>query len=212
MLLREIDLRHTIVDRFAECFVDHRDPGAVEHPLRDLLAQRTMAIALGYEDLNDHDNLRRDEMLALAVGKVDITGDSRVRQRDRGAPLAGKSTLNRLELTQPDADASERYKKIVANETALKTFWIDLYLATHPERPEQIVIDFDATDDRIHGQQEGRFYHPRNGSCERRRAANHCIPMTCPKSSTHLNGVPTFSDKSYEYKRSDSSSTLNSRI
>ena len=158
-LLREVNERYGLIERFAACFTDHRDPDLIEHSARDLIAQRVMALALGYEDLNDHDDLRRDELLAVAVGKVDVTGASRVRERDRGAPLAGKSTLNRLELTPGDADASHRYKKIVGDEKALANVWVDLYVATQRERPKRIVIDLDATDDRLHGQQEGRFFH-----------------------------------------------------
>lgn len=116
-------------------------------------------VALGYEDLNDHDDLRHDPLLATLVGKVDPTGQDRQRERDRGKPLAGKSTLNRLELTLPDADRESRYKKIVINEDAVDRFFIDTFLQAHPEPPERIVIDFDATDDPLHGNQEGRFFH-----------------------------------------------------
>jgi hypothetical protein len=159
LLLREIEERFGLIDRFAQCFTDHRDQSAVEHSSRDLIAQRVYALALGYEDLNDHDELRKDELLAVAVGKKDVTGADRARERDKGSPLAGKSTLNRLELAPPDADASSRYKKIVADEKALANVWTDLYIATQPARPERIVIDLDATDDPIHGAQEGRFFH-----------------------------------------------------
>ena len=159
LLLREIEQRFGLIDRFDDCFTDHRDPDLVEHSARDLIAQRVYALALGYEDLNDHDELRKDELLAVAVGKKDVTGADRPRERDKGKPLAGKSTLNRLELSTPDADAASRYKKIVADEEALSRVWADLYIATQPRRPERIVIDLDATDDPIHGAQEGRFFH-----------------------------------------------------
>ena len=159
LLLREVEERLGLIDRFADCFTDYRDPAQVEHSARDLIAQRVYALALGYEDLNDHDELRKDELLAVAVGKKDVTGADRPRERDKGKPLAGKSTLNRLELAPPDADASSRYKKIVADEKALARVWSDLYIATQRERPERIVIDLDATDDPIHGAQEGRFFH-----------------------------------------------------
>jgi hypothetical protein len=100
VLLREVEKRAGITRQFAACFTDHRDPGLIEHPVQDLVAQRVYALALGYEDLNDHDELRRDPLLATLVGKADPTGRRRVRARDAGKALAGKSTLNRLELTR----------------------------------------------------------------------------------------------------------------
>jgi hypothetical protein len=159
LLLREVEHRFGLIERFADCFVDHRDGDLIEHPVRDLIAQRTLGLCLGYEDLNDHDQLRSDELLAAAVGKQDVTGSSRPRERDRGKALAGKSTLNRLELTPADADATHRYKKIVGDEKRLAGLWTDLYVRTQSKRPERIVIDLDATDDRLHGGQEGRFFH-----------------------------------------------------
>jgi hypothetical protein len=98
LLLREVEQRTGIIRQFAACFVDHRDPELIEHTVEELVAQRVYALALGYEDLNDHDRLRLDPLLATLVGKEDPTGESRLRERDRGKPLAGKSTLNRLEL------------------------------------------------------------------------------------------------------------------
>jgi hypothetical protein len=159
LLLREVEHRYGLIERFAGCFVDHRDEDLIEHSVRDLVAQRVVGLCLGYEDLNDHDQLRSDELLAAAVGKEDVTGSSRSRERDRGNALAGKSTLNRLELTPADADASHRYKKIVGDERELARLWVDLYVQTQPKRPERIVIDLDATDDPVHGGQEGRFFH-----------------------------------------------------
>ena len=114
LLLREVEARTGILRRFAACFTDHRDPDRVEHTVGELLAQRVFALALGYEDLNDHDTLRHDPLLAVLVGKADPTGQDRRRNEDRGKSLAGKSTLNRLELTPVGADAKSRYKKIVA--------------------------------------------------------------------------------------------------
>ena len=110
ILLREVEQRTGIIRRFAGCFVDHRDPELIEHSVYELLCQRVGALALGYEDLIDHDTLRHDPLLALLVGKADPTGADRVRRRDRGKPLAGKSTLNRLELTPAGADAQSRYQ------------------------------------------------------------------------------------------------------
>ena len=102
LMLQKLEQRTGIVRRFAACFIDYRKPDQIEHPLLDLIAQRVFGLALGYEDLNDHDELRRDPMLAIALGKDDVKGERRRRAQDRGKALAGKSTLNRLELTAPD--------------------------------------------------------------------------------------------------------------
>jgi hypothetical protein len=159
LLLREIESRTKVVEQFAGCFTDHRNPDLIEHTAGDLVAQRVFGLALGYEDLNDHDDLRSDPLLAVAVGKTDPKGKTRVRERDRGKALAGKSTLNRLELTKADATAGERYKKIVLDGDAVDQLLVDLFLQAHPEPPEEIEIDLDATDDPLHGKQEGRFFH-----------------------------------------------------
>ena len=143
----------------AECFVDHRDGDLIEHTVSDLLRQRVFGLALGYEDLNDHDELSRDPLLAAVVGKREPSGQGRRSRRDRGRPLAGKSTLNRLELTEADADASRRYKKIVLDFEAMRSLFVSIFLEAHDQPPEQIVIDLDATDDPLHGRQEGRFFH-----------------------------------------------------
>jgi hypothetical protein len=159
MLLREVEQKTGIIRQFAACFTDHRDPELIEHSLYDLIAQRIYGLALGYEDLNDHDRLRFDPLLAILVGKADPTGDERLRARDRGKPLAGKSTLNRLELTPVGADAESRYKKIVARTKEMEGLFVELFLQAHPQPPQQIVLDFDATDDPVHGNQLGRFFH-----------------------------------------------------
>jgi len=124
-----------------------------------LIKQRVFALALGYEDLNDHDQLRADPLLATLVGKRDVTGEKRLDPRDRGKPLAGKSTLNRLELTPARASAKSRYKKIVAQQQKLAEWFVKAYLRLNPTPPEEIVLDLDATDDPIHGHQSGRFFH-----------------------------------------------------
>lgn len=159
LLLREVAEATRIVRRFAECFVDHRDPGAVEHSVLELVAQRIYAVALGYEDVNDHDALRRDPLLATLVGKADPTGHSRRRERDRGRPLAGKSTINRLELADPKKAAEHRYHRIVCNGEAVDRFFVDVFLDAHESLPAEVILDLDATDDPIHGEQEGRFFH-----------------------------------------------------
>ena len=139
--------------------MDHRNPALVEHTVEELVGQRLYGLALGYEDLNDHDELRCDPLLATLVGKADVTGEHRVRERDTGKPLAGKSTLNRLELTLAEAGPAERYKKIAVNGEAVDRLLVDLFLQAHDQPPERIVLDLDATDDPLHGKQEGRFFH-----------------------------------------------------
>ena len=159
VLLREVEARTGLLERFAECFDDLRNPDKVAHPLADLLKQRIFGLCLGYEDLNDHETLRRDPLLAVLVGKEDPTGQDRVNEADRGCPLAGKSTLNRLELSPVGADAHSRYKKIVARTRDIEDFFIDAFIALHPTPPEVIELDLDATDDPVHGHQLGRFFH-----------------------------------------------------
>lgn len=159
LLLREVEQRRKILQRFARCFTDHRRPHLIEHTVEELVAQRVFALCCGYEDLNDHDALRDDALLALAVGKRDLTGEDRGASRDRGHALAGKSTLNRMELTPAGATAADRYKKVVYDPAAINELFVDLFLEAHDTPPERIVIDLDATDDPLHGRQEGRFFH-----------------------------------------------------
>lgn len=163
LLVRELTIRSGLFRRFAACFTDHRDPSRIEHSVVDLLAQRVLGIVCGYEDLNDHDSLRDDPLLALAVGKTDLVGDTRKRERDRGHALAGKSTLNRLELAAPTLTAGERYKKISYDDHAIERLFVSHFLGAHDEAPGEIVLDLDATDDPIHGNQEGRFFHGHYG-------------------------------------------------
>lgn len=159
LLLRETERLTGIIRQFAACFDDHRDPDRIEHTVEELVSQRVYGLALGYEDLNDHDDLRRDPLLATVVGKVDPSGKTRRRQRDRGKALAGKSTLNRLELTPVAADKAARYKKVVCCTHDVESLFITLFLQAHSRPPERIVLDLDATDDPIHGHQLGRFFH-----------------------------------------------------
>jgi hypothetical protein len=167
LLLQQLEQRTGIVRRFTACFTDYRRPDLIEHPLLDLIMQRVFGLALGYEDLNDHDELRRDPMLAVALSKDDVKGERRRRAQDRGKALAGKSTLNRLELTAPDYDGSPRQKgsdkpetkKIGVDPESIDTLLVDLFLEAHQRAPESIVLDLDATDDIVYGHQEGRFYH-----------------------------------------------------
>jgi DDE family transposase len=159
LLLREVEKRTGIIAQFAACFTDRRDPERIEHPVRALVAQRVYALALGYEDLNDHDQLREDPLLAILAEKDDPRGENRARERDRGKALAGKSTLNRLELTPAVVEKKERYKKIVIDERAVDRMLVDIFLEAHAEAPAEILLDLDATDDPVHGHQEGRFFH-----------------------------------------------------
>lgn len=158
LLLREVDRRLGLLKRLAKCFVDRRDPERIEHSVVQLLGQRIYGLALGYEDLNDHDQLRADPLLAVLAGSDDPSGSERRNERDRGKPLAGKSTLNRLELS-PEADQENRYKKIAYKAEAIDHLLVDVFLEAHQTAPQQIVIDLDATDLPVYGHQEKRFFH-----------------------------------------------------
>ena len=159
LLLREVNTRARIVEQAAGCFADFRNPKLIEHTVEELVGQRVYGLALGYEDLNDHDRLRCDAMLAVMVDKRDPTGMDRRRKEDRGKPLAGKATLNRLELRPADAPANERYKKISFDLDAGMRLFTNLFIQGQSETPSVLVLDIDATDDPIHGRQEGRFFH-----------------------------------------------------
>lgn len=145
LLLRQTAAKLNLLPRLAACFRDHRDPRYVQHPIEQMLAQRIYGLALGYEDLNDHDQWRHDPLLGLLAGK-----------RHPQQPLAGKSTLNRLELCTPEPT---RYKKIDSDPDAIDRLLVDLFLEAFPQPPRQIVLDLDATDLPLHGHQEQRFFH-----------------------------------------------------
>ena len=158
LLLREVDLREKILDRFARCFTDRRDQRFVEHPLRQMLAQRVYGIALGYEDLNDHDQLRFDPLFAAVCQCKDPLGRRRLREEDKGKALANKSTLNRME---GGGWRESRHKKVSYDEVKIGRFLVDQFLDTYNggRAPGRIVIDVDATDDELHGKQQGAFFH-----------------------------------------------------
>jgi hypothetical protein len=137
-----------LIERFAKCFEDRRDPDLIEHSVKMLVGQRVLGLALGYEDLIDHDELRHDPLLGAVLGKLEP-------RRERCAPLAGKSTLNRLERTVQEG----RYHKIAHRPEAIEGLFVELFLDAYAEPPQRIVLDLDATDDPVHGQQEGRFFH-----------------------------------------------------
>ena len=152
LLLREVERRTGLLSQFAACFRDYRNPLLVEHTVKSLISQRVIGVALGYEDLNDHEQLRHDPLIATLVEKADPT-----------RTLAGKSTLNRLELT-PEGNGEDRYKRIVYDTAAIDRFLVNAFLQSYAKAPERIVLDVDTTDDEIHGGQEGRFFHGYYGS------------------------------------------------
>jgi hypothetical protein len=156
LLLGATDQALGLVDRLAGCFRDQRRPELIEHSVATLIGQRVFGLALGYEDLNDHDELRRDPVMAVLAGKLTA-------RRSACAPVAGKSTLNRLELSRPVAT---RYHKISHEPAAIETLFVTLFLEGHRTAPKQITLDLDATDDPLHGDQEGKFFHGYyNGYC-----------------------------------------------
>jgi Transposase DDE domain group 1 len=159
LLLREVEKRTNIIGQFASCFTDYRDPELVEHGVAELVGQRIYGLALGYEDLNDHEEMRRDPLLAVLVEKEDLTGEDRRRASDQGTALAGKSTLNRMELGAAKMREKERYKKIILDETAVDRMLVDIFLQAHSGAPKEIVLDLDSTDIPLHGEQEDRFFH-----------------------------------------------------
>jgi hypothetical protein len=149
LLLGATDRAIGLMARFARCFDDVRRQDLIEHEVVTLVGQRVFGIALGYEDLNDHDELRHDPIMAVLAGKLEA-------RRKECAPVAGKSTLNRLELSRLQPT---RYHKISRNPIAIKRLMVDLFLEAHERAPNEIILDLDATDDPVHGEQEGRFFH-----------------------------------------------------
>jgi DDE family transposase len=149
LLLGETDRAIRLTERLAACFIDARVPALVEHAISTMVLQRVVGIALGYEDLNDHDELRHDPVLAVLAGKL-------AAKRADCAPLAGKSTLNRVELSRPEPT---RYHKVSHDPAAIEMLFVDLFVEAHRRAPAQIILDLDATDDPLHGHQEGRFFH-----------------------------------------------------
>ena len=149
MLLGATNRTIDLVGRFADCFEDHRAVALIEHEVRTLVGQRVYGIALGYEDLIDHDELRHDPVMAVLAGKL-------AARRSDCAPIAGKSTLNRLELSRSEPT---RYHKISYDGATIERLFVDLFLEAHAQAPQQIILDLDATDDPLHGHQEGRFFH-----------------------------------------------------
>ena len=159
VLLRELEMKEGIVGEFAEqCFEDYRDPRTIEFTVKELIKQKVFGLALGYEDLNDHDQLRVDPLLAMVCGRADPTGEDRRCEQDKGKPLAGKSTLNRLELYSGDEGRDGKYKKIKSKPEAIEEFFVARFLRVQREVPWRIYLDLDTTDDQVHGNQEGKYF------------------------------------------------------
>ncbi|HEY9833512.1 MAG TPA: IS1380 family transposase [Stenomitos sp.] len=153
-LIADLDQKLKITSRLAACFQDYRQPNRVEHSLSTLVAQRVYGLVQGYEDLNDHDQLRHDPMFALAVGKILGEGTQPV-------VLAGKSTLNRLEhCPETEINREEsRYHRIGHDTTAIEKLFVEWFLESYSKAPRTIVLDLDVTDDQVHGEQEGAFFN-----------------------------------------------------
>ena len=179
-LLRQTDKRLNLLARLAECFLDGRNPDLIEHTITEMLAQRIYGLALGYEDINDHEQLRRDPVFGILAGREELE-----------EPLAGKSTLNRMEL---GTGANDRYKKITFWKEAVDELLVKVLLESHQSAPAEIVLDVDTTDLPLHGKQEGRFFHGYYDSycylplyvfcgehvlCARLREANHDASFGC---------------------------------
>src|SRR5438309_6649097 len=145
LLLRQTDQRLNLLARFGSCFLDGREQDRIEHSILEMVSQRVYGLALGYEDLNDHEQLRQDPLFGVLAGREELD-----------KPLAGKSTLNRLELGNGQRD---RYKKITFWKPGVDELLVNVFLEAHPKPPEQIILDIDTTDLPLHGQQEGRFFH-----------------------------------------------------
>ena len=139
LLLRETDRRIGLLGRLAACLEDRRDPQRIEHRVGELVWQRVYALALGYEDLNDHDPLRWDPLLALLAGKADLEGQDRKRERS--------------------SDGVDRYQKVRCDTAAVDRLLLDVFVEAHDEAPQEIVLDLDVTDTPLHGEQQGRFFH-----------------------------------------------------
>jgi hypothetical protein len=205
LLLGAADRAIGLVRRLAQCFTDGRAPELVEHTVETMLMQRICGIALGYEDLVDHDELRHDPVLAALVGKL-------AARRKDCAPLAGKSTLNRLE--HAPAAALDRYHKIGHDPRAIEELFVALFLEAHRTPPERIILDLDATDDPLHGHQEGRFFHgyracppaaqgPTGGTVTATCRSTSSAVVTCSRPSC---GAPTSMPRPAPWPRSRASS------
>jgi len=160
LLVREVAEKMDLFEKAAGCFTDYRDPDRREHEVNQLLAQRVMGLALGYEDLNDHDELREDPTWATLAGKEeDPTGEDRTQEADQGKPLASKATLGRLEHSPETVGETDRYHRITAEADRIADLFVDLFVEDLSRPEEPIVLDLDATHDPLHGKQGGAFFH-----------------------------------------------------
>lgn len=157
LLLREADHRLGLSEQLAACFTDYRRADLIDHTVQELVAQRTIGLALGYEDLDDHDELAKDPLLATVVGKKDITGENRKQCRDQA--LASSSTLGRMERTKEDANSDSRYEKIVVDFDAVEQVFLEAFIRSFLVVPERVVVDLDPSDVPLYGAQEDRFFH-----------------------------------------------------
>jgi Transposase DDE domain group 1 len=157
LILRELERHSGLLRDIAGCFLDYRDQRYIEHSVQELISQRINGLVLGYEDLNDHDHLRLDPVHGLLAGKSDPLGQDRILERDKGKALAGHSTLNRLELSAEAIDG--RYRKIQPQPDQIEQLLIKRGVKAIPRKSAEIVLDFDATDDPLHGSQEGAYFH-----------------------------------------------------
>lgn len=170
LLLRQVDRRVRLTERMAGCFKDYRDQDLIEHTIEEISAQRVIGLALGYEDLSDHEALSRDPLMAAVIGKEDVRGQGRRRRRDRGQASASASTLGRVERTTADASNKSRYNKVVCDFDALRDLFVDIYIEHETRAPTVIVLDLDPSDIPLYGMQEQRFFHGHYG--------HHCyLPM-----------------------------------
>ena len=200
LLLGQVDQGVGLVRRFAACFIDRRDARYVEHQVETLVGQRIFGLALGYEDLNDHDELRKDPTLAVLAGKL-----SPVLRTDC-EPLAGKSTLNRLEHT-PRRHAS-KYHKIDCDGAQVDALLVDLFLEAHERAPREIVLDLDNTDIPLHGEQEGRFFHGYyDGSAICRSTCSAAGTFCWPASGVRMSRAVTATSKRWRALSPRSAST-----
>jgi hypothetical protein len=180
LLLRQTDKRLNLLPRLAQCFLDGRNQAQVEHSVLEMLSQRIYGLALGYEDVNDHEQLRKDPLFGILAGRQELD-----------QPLAGKSTLNRMEL---GAASKDRYKKITFWKEAMDELLVQVFLESHDNAPAEIILDIDTTDLPLHGKQEGRFFHGYYDNycylplyvfcgdhilCSRLREANHDAAYGC---------------------------------
>jgi hypothetical protein len=195
LLLRETDRRLNLLPRFAECFLDGRNPVFVNHSVEQLVSQRVYGLALGYEDLNDHEQLRQDPLMRVLAGKANVEDSA----------LAGKSTLNRLELSNGTPD---RYKKITFWKDGIDELLVKVFLESYATAPEEIVFDVDATDFPLHGEQEGRFFHGYMTATATCRCTSSAKTSFCVR----VCGNPTATQRPGVWRRSNASWDRSARL